>query len=128
MPRKASLSDDRVLATMRASARPMSAYELIDALSEDGVGGPKPPTVYRALERLIDAGSAHRVESLNAFIACRHAHEHEVLLAICEQCGQVDEVDDHELCRVLQRYAELEQFRPKKRVFEITGTCRRCVH
>ena len=50
----------------------MSAYDLIQVLHSEGMSSP--PTMYRALRQLVDAGVAHRIESLNAFVACRHEH------------------------------------------------------
>jgi len=51
----------------------VKAYDLLDRLRPE-VGSPKPPTVYRALDFLSRLGFVHRVEALNAFIACDHGH------------------------------------------------------
>ena len=60
-----------IVEALKSAGRPVSAYEIIDQLREQAVLAPQ--TVYRALDRLIASGSAHRLESLNAFVACAHA-------------------------------------------------------
>ena len=81
-----------VLDALRQAARPMSAYELIDRLEPHGMHWP--PTVYRALKKLVERGLVHRVESLNAFVVCDHSHNESlgkaaslVAFALCRECG-----------------------------------------
>ena len=70
---------------------PLSAYTLLDRLREHGFRAPL--QVYRALDKLVEFGMVHRLESLNAFVACAHAsesccHDHgTVAFAICNSCG-----------------------------------------
>jgi Fur family zinc uptake transcriptional regulator len=74
---------------------PLSAYTILDQLRDDGFRAPL--QVYRALEKLLDYGLIHRLESLNAFVACAHPQCHQqglVAFAICEKCGQVTEFSD----------------------------------
>ncbi len=74
---------------------PLSAYTILDQLRDDGFRAPL--QVYRALEKLLEFGMVHRLESLNAFVACAHpqCHQHGLIaFAICEQCGQVTEFSD----------------------------------
>ena len=59
----------RIRDLLAAAQKPLSAYDVIDALREDGRLAP--PTVYRALQKLIDKGLAHRLETQNAYVACR---------------------------------------------------------
>jgi Fur family zinc uptake transcriptional regulator len=81
----------RVLKALLAAGRPLKAYELMHLLAEAG-RTPAPPTVYRALRFLIGVGLAHRVESLNAFIACRFPGEaHLAGFHVCVRCGSADE-------------------------------------
>jgi hypothetical protein len=65
----------------------MTAYEILDAVRDKGITAP--PTVYRALNRLVEEGLAHRVESINAYVACAHSHHSDgaVVFAICDNCG-----------------------------------------
>ena len=70
----------------------MSAYAILDAVQNARITAPT--TVYRALSRLIADGAVHRLESLNAYVACSdlpHLHGSSVF-AICRDCGHVDEL------------------------------------
>jgi Fur family zinc uptake transcriptional regulator len=81
----------RVLELLLEAGGPVKAYDLIAAYGERGA---KPPTVYRALEFLERQGFAHRLESLNAYVACPRAGEvHGAAFLICECCGATVEVD-----------------------------------
>ena len=64
----------RVLELLLEAGQPVKAYDLIAAYGQSGVPA-KPPTVYRALEFLSQQGFAHRIESLNAYVACRRGEE-----------------------------------------------------
>jgi len=92
-----------VLELIIEDGKAVKAYDLLDRLRPD-VGSPKPPTVYRALEFLSRHGLIHRVEALNAFIACDHNHVHDhahdhgngshrhlAEFFICEKCHDVEE-------------------------------------
>ena len=80
----------RVLELLLDAPGPVKAYDLLAALKPGGAA--QPPTIYRALDFLTAAGLAHRVEALNAYTACVHAHDHGgAELFICENCGAVSE-------------------------------------
>ncbi|MCO5145688.1 MAG: transcriptional repressor [Aquamicrobium sp.] len=111
---------------------PASAYLLLDRLREHGFRAPL--QVYRALEKLIDYGLVHRLESLNSFVACAHPHEHAhghrhglVAFAICETCGQVDEFSDAAVEKRLRGWANDHSFRLSKTTIEMRGTCANCL-
>lgn len=111
--------------TLRKAGRPLSAYDLIELLHSDGVTSP--PTVYRALKRLTEAGLAHRVESLNAFVSCSHAgHSEQAAFAICRDCGAVAEFHSHEIVQLVQKWADDNAFRIGKCTIELLGHCRAC--
>jgi Fur family transcriptional regulator, zinc uptake regulator len=81
----------RVLELVLTAEAPVKAYDLLDAI-KPGEGTAKPPTVYRALDFLMAAGLVHKVEALNAFVGCSHAHdEGGAELFICSDCGSVEE-------------------------------------
>lgn len=83
----------RALEMLLAAGQPVKAYELVQAFHIGG-GAAKPPTVYRALDFLERQGFAHRIESLNAYVACRHgARSHPAAFLICDCCGATAEVD-----------------------------------
>jgi Fur family zinc uptake transcriptional regulator len=122
-----------VLELIIKDGRAVKAYDLLDRLSPD-VGSPKPPTVYRALEFLSRHGLIHRVEALNAFIACDHnhlhdhahdhgdgSHRHLAEFFVCEKCHAVEErhAHDHIECKP-------EGFSITRSVVEHYGICASC--
>ncbi len=96
-----------VLERLEASTGPLSAYTLLDQLAREGFRAPL--QVYRALDTLIKGGFVHRLESLNAFVACaEEPHDHSIhdmtAFAICDRCGQVVEMSDHEVGEQLDQW------------------------
>jgi Fur family zinc uptake transcriptional regulator len=115
----------RVFETLSGAAGPLSAYEILDGIRASR--SVTPPTVYRALDRLIELGLAHRIESLNAFVACRHDHaEHPAAFAICDGCGSVTEFHDHDVESRLSRWSREHGFRSRRTTVEIRGLCGAC--
>jgi Fur family zinc uptake transcriptional regulator len=83
----------RALEMLLAAGAPVKAYELVSRFRV-GEGAAKPPTIYRALEFLERQGFAHRIESLNAYVACRKgARTHPTAFLICDCCGATAEVE-----------------------------------
>ncbi|MBB2973829.1 Fur family transcriptional regulator [Mesorhizobium sp. RMAD-H1] len=107
---------------------PLSAYTILDRLRGEGFRAPL--QVYRALEKLLDYGMVHRLESLNAFVACAHPHcgEHGLIaFAICEKCGQVSEFSDTVIEQQVSDWTGHNGFKPSKTTVEIRGTCANCM-
>lgn len=114
-----------IVRALRQSGRPVSAYELIEQLRDDGITAP--PTVYRALNRLIEEGLAHKLESKNAFVACAHpCHEGMAIFALCDRCGSVTEFDDHTVVRRLKGWARKSEFALRQMTLELRGECAQC--
>ena len=106
---------------------PTSAYALLDQLRGDGMRAPQ--QVYRALDKLIEYGLVHRVESLNSFVACTQPHDHRhglVIFAICDHCGHVDEFSDKAIERRIKGWSSDHAFRLRTATVEMHGTCGRC--
>ena len=106
---------------------PLSAYALLDQLREKGFRAPL--QVYRALDKLQTAGLVHRLESLNAFVACAHEPSHDhglVAFAICSDCGQVTEFSDAMIEERLGAWAAKSGFHAAKTTIEIRGHCAAC--
>ena len=115
-----------VLAVLRRCGRPLSAYDVLDELRESH---PRiaPPTIYRALAALRERGRVHRLESMNAFIACQFdGHAQASILSICDDCGTVEESVAPELLEGLSSVAGRSGFRPSRHVIEIHGLCASC--
>jgi len=116
----------KILELLVATAQPVSAYWLIEELRTQGTSV-VPPTVYRALNFLKRSGLAHRVESLNAFVACaRPGHDHQEQFLICSDCGFAEELSDTAISDLLNVKATAQGFHPDQQIVEIAGTCRTC--
>ena len=116
------------LQALYSTHRPMSAYDVLDALALSTGKREAPVTVYRALDFLLAAGLAHKLESRNAFIACpfHHLKDETVVFLICESCGGVDEAMSEPLARALSGLVESHGFSPRARVIEVQGACAHC--
>ncbi len=125
--RPAPEQDKMIVEALRDVGRPVSAYELIEELRSKASLAPQ--TVYRSLDRLIADGQAHRLESLNAFVACRHAsHEGETaVFAICNDCGTVSEFDEPAAVDRLAAWARKAKFAVDRMTLELRGRCRACI-
>jgi len=116
-----------VFGALSRAEGPLSAYTILDQLRDDGFRAPL--QVYRALDKLVETGMVHRLESLNAFVACRHpgCDSHETIaFAICETCGKVTEISDAALETRLRDLARDDGFSVKKAVVELRGLCAGC--
>ncbi len=124
--RSFAANHERVLRALRQAARPMTAYEILDVLGPFGISSP--PTVYRALNRLLEDGLVHRLESINAYVTCAiESHQHgTTVFAICRDCGSVDELDEADLVARLRAQAIAHGFRPDETVVELRGQCAAC--
>lgn len=115
----------RVLKLLAKSDRPMTAYEILDKLRKVGIKAP--PTVYRALEPLIEQGLVHRIQSLNAFVSCHNEEEdHGTQFAVCRGCGSVMEIHDHRICGFIKEIGKRLKFHIEKEMLELLGLCKRC--
>lgn len=115
-----------VLAIINASDQPLGAYDIMERLRAKQ---PRiaPPTVYRALEFLLAEGLIHKLESLHAFVSCRHPdHPHYSQFLICKDCGDVDEVHSELVNAQLSDAARQRGFEPDQSTVEVTGRCGRC--
>jgi Fur family zinc uptake transcriptional regulator len=117
-----------VLEVLRAHQGPMSAYALIQALSERRRRKVSPPTVYRALDALRDHGLIARIASRNAFLARRSPVERDAaLIYLCIQCGSAREVRDPTVARRVAIDATQLHFRVAREIHEVEGVCGDCV-
>lgn len=116
-----------VLGALSETGTPMSAYDILDRLRDSGLRAPL--QIYRALEKLVDQGAVHRLESMNAFVACSHAKCHDaglVAFAICDECGTVSEFSDAEVSKRLGAWTRRNRFTATKTTIEIRGACSAC--
>ena len=121
-----------VLKSLSEAGRALSAYEILDQVRECGLRAPA--QVYRALEKLIEVGLVHRLESLNAFVACDHKHDHAqapapahaAAFAICETCGTVFEYDMPTEADALRASLAKDGFVANSMTVEVRGCCADC--
>lgn len=118
-----------VMGALSHANGPLSAYTILDELRDDGFRAPL--QVYRALEKLVELGLVHRLESLNAFVACQHSscggdRKENVLFAICEKCGNVQELVNEKLLDTVKSLANDAEFSLSQSVIELRGQCASC--
>jgi len=106
--------------------RALGAYEMLDRLRDAGFGS-QPPVAYRALEFLVGNGFAHKIERLNAFIACAHpGAKHSPAFMICRLCQSVAEAQSSPARGALGDAARATGFRIERTVVEAEGICPAC--
>jgi len=115
----------RVLEIVCGAGRPMGAYEILDLIRD---GAPAaPPTVYRALDFLLEQGLVHKLETLHAYVGCTHPeHPHSSQFLICAACGGVTELEDASIAGSLREVAAESGFTPSRPIVEVIGTCATC--
>ena len=127
MRKCAAVRQKDVMSVLNVCKRPMTAYQILGQLQvhEPDIA---PPTVYRTLLALTDQGRVHRLETNKAFVPCRCSHVESVpVLAICEDCGAVEEYDGSELLRKLTDLTDQSSFHAVRHIVEIQGLCGTCV-
>jgi Fur family zinc uptake transcriptional regulator len=116
----------RVLEIIWSQARPLGAYAILDVLRDDGRAG-APPTVYRALDFLLQQGLIHRLASMNVFTGCcQPDRRHGGQFLICKDCGRVDELSNTEVEGLLDGEAVACGFEVLTQTVEVLGRCPDC--
>lgn len=115
-----------VLELIAAESKPVKAYDLLDQLREKH-GNAAPPTVYRALDFLLQNAFIHKLESINSFVSCHHpADAHQVPFLICDVCFGAQEVCDERVAQLIEAQALALGFRPQAQTLEVHGVCKDC--
>jgi len=117
-----------VLRLMSQHHGAISAYDLLDLL-RDSEPQAKPPTIYRALDFLLEQGFVHRVESTNSYVVCHHFEEpaHTSAMLICDRCGGVAEQHAEGVQDILKSLSRAAGFALTNSVIEAHGLCQSCV-
>ncbi|MDF1832737.1 MAG: Fur family transcriptional regulator [Porticoccaceae bacterium] len=127
--RKARLTPIResVLHLLWQSHRPLGAYKIIEQLSAASGKRVLPPTVYRALDFLLELGLIHRLATLNAYIGCPFPDSvHSDYFLLCRECGSVAECSAENVNDAIVATAEEAGFLVEKQTVEILGLCTPC--
>lgn len=117
----------KVLELLLQEHRALGAYAILDLLRDAGFGS-QPPVAYRALDFLAEHGFVHKIERLNAFVACAHPGEnHSPAFMICRLCDAVAETQSRAAKGGLGDAARAAGFQIEKTVVEAEGVCPACV-
>lgn len=116
----------RVLEILLEHHRAMGAYEVLDRLRGEGFGS-QPPVAYRALDFWVEAGLVHKIQKLNAFVACAHpSGGHDPVFMICRGCERVAEGTVDPAGSAVERAASAAGFQVETTVREVEGLCPKC--
>lgn len=116
----------RVLELIWASHAPVGAYAIMDLLRDEGRNA-MPPTVYRALDFLLENGLIHRIEMLNAYIGCcQPESRHSGQFLLCGGCGMAAELASEPLLAAIDAEAERRGFAVRRVTVEVDGMCPQC--
>ena len=109
------------------AARPLKAYELLDQMKATHEAA-APPTVYRALDFLLEHGFIHKLASINAYVGCHHpgSAQHAVPFLICDGCQSATELEDERIVELLDARARATGFVPQAQTLEVHGLCAAC--
>lgn len=117
----------RVLELVWHSHKPLGAYDILGVLSEADGRRAAPPTVYRALDFLLEHGLVHRIASLNAFIGCNHPqHAHQGQFLICRNCHAAIELQQPAISQAIITEAAGVGFAVEGQMVEVVGLCAGC--
>ena len=117
----------KVLEFLLAEHRALGAYAILDLLRDAGFKS-QPPVAYRALEFLTENGFAHKIERLNAFVACSHPRQdHSPAFMICRICDSVAEAQSIPEKGTLAAAAHEAGFQIERTVVEAEGICPDCI-
>ena len=116
-----------VLDIVEKAKGPLKAYSILFNVQKKGINAPQ--QIYRALDKLIEAGKIHKIESKNAFVACKNSNcqiSKATAFSICESCEEVSEISDHKLSKYLKTFQEKAGMKFNKYNLEFFGLCKKC--
>ena len=109
------------------SPEPLKAYTILFNVQKKGIKAP--PQVYRVLDKLVEMGKIHKIESKNAFVACRNSDceiSKATAFSICEKCEVVNEISDIKLSKYLSNFNHKKGMKFKRFNLEFFGLCKKC--
>ena len=116
-----------VLDIIEKAKGPLKAYSILFNVQKKGINAPQ--QIYRALDKLIEIGKIHKIESKNAFVACRSSNceiSKATAFSICESCEMVDEINDVKLTKYLSNFNDKKGTKYKRFNLEFFGLCKKC--
>ena len=129
MQKQHSLSKNQqiILDLIVKSSEPLKAYSILFNVQKKGINAPL--QVYRALDKLVEIGKIHKIESRNAFIACQNSScqiSKATAFSICESCENVSEISNSKLSKYLANFADENGMKYNKYNLEFFGLCKKC--
>ena len=124
---KLSNNQKTVLDLLESSKEPLKAYAILFDIQKKGIKSPL--QVYRALDKLIEIGKVHKIESKNSYIACNNkdcSSKTSTSFLICELCNNVTELKKNNLSIYFSKQSEKSNFKYTKHNLEIYGACKNC--
>jgi len=116
-----------VLDIIEKAKEPLKAYSILFNVQKKGIKAPQ--QIYRALDKLIEIGKIHKIESRNAFVACKNANceiSKATAFSICENCEKVTEINNLNLSKYLTNFEDDTGMKYQKYNLEFFGLCKRC--
>ena len=116
-----------VLDIVEKAKGPLKAYSILFNVQKKGINAPQ--QIYRALDKLIEAGKIHKIESKNAFVACKNSNcevSKATAFSICENCEIVDEISDIKLSKYLSKFNNKKGMKFNRFNLEFFGLCKKC--
>ena len=116
-----------VLDIVEKAKGPLKAYSILFNVQKKGINAPQ--QIYRALDKLIEAGKIHKIESKNAFVACKNSNcevSKATAFSICESCEIVDEISDIKLSKYLSKFNNKKGMKFNRFNLEFFGLCKKC--
>ena len=116
-----------VLDIIKKAKGPLKAYSILFNVQKNGINAPQ--QIYRALDKLIEMGKIHKIESKNAFVACKSSDceiSKATAFSICESCEVVDEISDAKLSKYLSGFNRKKGMKFKRFNLEFFGICKKC--
>lgn len=125
--KKLSKNQKIILEYIQKNKKPVKAYSILSNVQKKGINAP--PQVYRALDKLIEIGKIHKVESQNSFVACKTSDcetPHATAFSICDSCDEVSEINDPKLFKYLLDFKDNSGIKFDGYNLEFFGTCKSC--
>ena len=116
-----------VLDHVEKSNQPLKAYSILYNVQKKGLKAPL--QVYRALDKLVEIGKIHKIESRNAFVACKNSNcvvSNATAFSICEGCEKVTEINNSKLSKYLSNFEDSSGMKYSKYNLEFFGLCKKC--
>ena len=116
-----------VLDIIEKAKGPLKAYSILFNVQKKGINAPQ--QIYRALDKLIAMGKIHKIESKNAFVACKNTNcdvTKTTAFSICEKCENIEEIKDTKISKYLKSFKDNSGMNYTRYNLELFGLCKKC--